>query len=102
MIIASAFRSVVRNTLQGFFTAKLAPSGLVLRECSLHERDGKRWIGLPSKPQLDAEGRQRKDPATGKGLWVPVVEIAGKEERERFQTAALAAVDRLLGKGGAP
>ncbi len=102
MITASNFRPMVRNTLQGFFTVKLAPSGLVLRECSLHERDGKRWIGLPSKPQIDAEGRQRKDPTTGKGLWAPIVEIAGKDERAQFQQAALAAVDRLLGERGAP
>jgi hypothetical protein len=101
MIVASDFRVVAKNTLRGFVTLTLAPSGIVLRECSLHEKDGKRWIGLPSKPQLDPEGRHRIDTA-GKRMYVPIVEIAGKDERARFQQAAVAAVDKLLGRGAAP
>ena len=97
MITAADWRPVTKNTLLGFLTLRLAPSGLVLRECSLHQKDDRRWIGLPGKPQLDAEGRQRADPTTGKRLYAPIVEIAGKAEREAFQLAALAAVDRLLG-----
>lgn len=103
MIAASDWRPVVKNTLQGFLTLKLSPSGIVLHECSLHETaDGRRWISLPSKPQIGEDGRHRTDPTTWKKLYVPVVEIAGKAERERFQTAALAAVDKLLGKGSVP
>jgi hypothetical protein len=69
MITASDFREVVRNTLRGFMILTLSPSGIRLRECALHEKDGKRWIGLPSKPQLDAEDRHRIDPATGKNVF---------------------------------
>ena len=70
-----------------------------MRDCSVHERpDGKRWVGLPAKPVLDSEGRHRKDPATSKALWLPVVEIRGRDQRERFQTAALVAIDKLRGK----
>jgi hypothetical protein len=99
MITASDWRAVVKNSLQGFCVLTLSPSGLVLRDCSVHERpDGKRWVGLPAKPQLDSEGRHRKDPASGKPLWLPLVEIKGKAERERFQRAALAAVDELRGR----
>jgi hypothetical protein len=97
MIAASDWREVVKNSLQGFCVLTLSPSGIVLRDCALH-RDGKRWISPPSRPQLDSEGRHRKDPATGKALWLPVVEIKGKAERERFQNTALAAVDKLRGK----
>jgi hypothetical protein len=98
MITASDWRAVTKNSLQGFCVLTLSPSGIVLRDCALHERDGKRWVSLPSRPQLDAEGRHRKDPATGKALWLPVVEIRGKDQRERFQRAALIAVDKLRGK----
>jgi hypothetical protein len=98
MIKASAWRSVVKNSLRGFVVLELSPSGLILNDCALHERAGKRWVSLPSKPQIDAEGRQRKDSNTGKPLWSPVVEIHGKDQRERFQRAALAAVDALRGK----
>lgn len=96
MIRASDWRPVQKNTLQGFCTLHLAPSGLVLNDCSLHRMaDGREWIGLPAKPQLDKDGQQRRDPSTGKPLYAPIVEIKGKAERERFQAAALAAVHRL-------
>jgi hypothetical protein len=100
IITASEWRPLERNTLKGFLTLAL-PSGLTLRECSLHEKHGRRWVGLPSRPQIDAMGRHRSDPA-GKRLYLPIVEIPDRGQRERFQRAALAAVDRLLEKGGAP
>jgi hypothetical protein len=96
VITAGDWRPRVSNTLRGFLALKLDPSGLVLRDCALHEKGDRRWIGLPGKPQVDAEGRVRKDPATGKTLYVPVVEIPDNDARERFQAAALAAIDRLL------
>jgi hypothetical protein len=101
-IVASDWRPLEKNTLRGFFTLALSPSGLVLRECALHAKGDKRWIGLPSKPQIDAEGRHRIDPSTGKKAYSPVVEITGSEARRRFQKAALEAVDGLLRKSGPP
>ena len=72
----------------------------MLHECSLHELADRRWIGLPNKPQVDQDGHHRTDPASGKRLYTPVVEIPDRAIRKRFQTAALAAVDGLLvGKG---
>jgi hypothetical protein len=99
MIVASDWRPVTKNSLAGFCTLELNPSGLILRDCSLHERpEGRRWVALPAKPVLDSSGMHRKDPATGKPLWLPVVEIKGKAERQRFQNAALAAIDKLRGE----
>ena len=97
MIRATGWRPMERGSLKGFITLCFAPSGLVLHDCTLHYKDGKDWIGLPGKPQIDRDGQHRKDPATGKPLYVAVVEIQGKEARERFQAAALAAVHQLLG-----
>jgi hypothetical protein len=92
--VASDWRARNRNTLKGFLTLTL-PSGLALRECSYHEQGTKRWVGLPGRPQLDPDGRHRIDPATGKKSYVAIVEVVGKEARERFQKAAVAAIDRL-------
>ena len=97
MITATDWRPLERNTLRGFVTLRLAPSGIVIRECTVHEKDGKRWIGLPARPQTSKDGSPRLDPKTGKPAWQPIVEIAGRDERERFQATALAAVDKLLG-----
>ena len=98
MIRASDWRPMQRNSFQGFVTLTLEPSGIVLHDCTFHRTsEGKGWVGLPAKPQLDGERQHRKDPTTGKLLYTPVVEIRGKEARERFQAAALAAVHELLG-----
>ena len=101
MIKATDWRPIAKNTLVGFMTLELQPSGLVLNDCSFHRhQDGREWVGLPSKPQLDKSGVQRKDPNTGKVLYTPVVEIKGKEARERFQEHAVAAINALINGGG--
>jgi hypothetical protein len=97
-MIAVNFRERVRHTLKGFFDIELA-NGLMLKDCSYHERDGKRWVLLPSRAQIHPEGRHATDPATGKKLYISVVEIKDRGRRERFQAEAMAAVDRLLGTG---
>jgi hypothetical protein len=101
MIRASNWRPLERNTLQGFVTLHLEPSGLTIHECTYHRSAScSDWVGLPARPQLGKDGQQRKDPANGKPLYQPIVEIRGKKQRERFQTAALAAVRTLLDTTG--
>jgi hypothetical protein len=94
---AANWRPHQKNTLQGFLDLEL-PSGLVLRECSYHARDGKAWIGLPSKPQIGRDGKHRAD-ENGKLLYAAIIDFATKEARERFHAAALQAVRVLLGQG---
>ena len=101
-IVATEWREIVSSTLRGFVTLVLTPPGIVLRDCSVHEHRPRRWICLPVKPLLDSEGRQRVHPTTGRKVNFTVVEIKSKNERAQFQIEALAAVDRLLGKGDAP
>ncbi|MGA8760157.1 MAG: hypothetical protein WB611_28325, partial [Stellaceae bacterium] len=97
-MIASDWRAVEKATLRGFFTLAL-PSGLIIKDCSVHEKNGRRWVGFPARVQVDIEGRVRRDPATGKVLYAQVIDIAGREQRDRFQVAALTAIDEMLGKG---
>lgn len=90
---ASDWRPLQRGTLQGFVTLHLA-SGLVIRDCTLHRSGDKRWIGLPGKPQIDANGDTRRGDG-GKVLYTPVVEVS-QAHRDRFQAQALRAVDHLI------
>jgi hypothetical protein len=98
MMRASGWRAHTAGTLRGFFDLLLA-SGLKLNGCTLHEQGDRRWIGLPGKPQIE-DGRHRKDPTTGKGLYTPAAEIPAREVRDKFTAEALAAVDRMLRTGG--
>ena len=79
---AHDYRAVSKNTLLGFFSLTLL-SQMVLRDCSLHERNGKRWVGLPCRRTKDGE-------------YEALVDFATKEARDRFQNQALAAVEPLL------
>lgn len=79
-----------KNTLKGFFTLTL-PSGLVIRECMLHEKGESRWVGLPAKPYKKSDGSTS---------YTPMIDFTSKAARERFQGMAIEAFDQFFEKGG--
>jgi hypothetical protein len=85
-IVVSEWKAHRKNTLLGFASLSL-PSGLIIRNVCLHERNGKRWLNMPARPY------KREDGTDG---WQPMVEFADGGARGRFQTAALAALDLYL------
>jgi hypothetical protein len=99
MIVASNFRRLERNTLKGFVTLALEPSGLIIHDCTVHEKQGKAWIGMPAKPQINGDGTARTDSGSGKLLYRPVLEFKDRTARTRFQQVALEAVRTLAGEG---
>ena len=75
------------DSLQGFLTLVL-PSGMVLHDCTYHERsDGARWIGLPAR-------QYEKD--DGSKSWVRLIDFRDRPIRDRFQRDALAALDEYF------
>ncbi|MFC1580021.1 hypothetical protein ACFL4N_03825 [Thermodesulfobacteriota bacterium] len=77
------FRKWKKNTLQGFLTLRMEPSGLEIRDVCLHEKAGKRWLSMPAKQYLKE----------GESTWVPYLKFADRERRDLFQEAALKAFD---------
>ncbi len=98
-MVASAFRPMVKNTLQGFFDLTLQ-SGITIKECSWHrsETGDKEWVGLPGRAQIDKSGVARKD-ANGKILYSPAVTIDDRTRRDKFNSQALAALAALISNG---
>ncbi len=78
------FKSYQKNTLQGF--ADLETYGITICDCTLHLKEGKRWVSFPARPFKGQDG---------KDSWVPLVKIHDREYYFRFQRAALAAIDRF-------
>ena len=70
-------------------------SGMVLHDCQLLESNGKRWIGLPGKAQLDADKNVKKDATTGKVAYTPTVSIPDRARRDAFSAQPLAAIDEF-------
>lgn len=87
--IVSNWKAYEKNTLRGFLSLTL-PSGLVIHNCTYHEKADARWIGLPAR-------QYSKDDGTTS--YTPLIEFNTKDIRQRFQAAALRAVDAFL-RGG--
>jgi hypothetical protein len=81
----------VSGTLRGFFSASL-PSGLVLHECMLHERDGAWWISFPSKPMLGADGVALRDDGGKVRYSAPLISFVSRQAKDRFTNQMLAAL----------
>jgi DNA-binding cell septation regulator SpoVG len=80
-----SWRPYSKNTLRGYLTLKL-PSGLVINDISLHEKNGSRWTSMPAK-QYELNGEK---------TWAPLIEFSDRESRESFQQLALEAISEYL------
>jgi hypothetical protein len=79
-------RKLNKGALIGFFDVTL-PSGIKLNGCTLLKKDGKRWIGLPSREWAKPDGSKS---------YVPIVEIPDRSDRNRFNAAVLPLAERTL------
>ena len=80
-----------KNTLIAFVDFTLLEAGLSIKGASIHEKEGSRWVSMPSRSYSDAQGTH----------WTPILEFANKEARSRINDAVLAAFDAhsLAGEG---
>ena len=85
----SDWKAIDNNTLKGVFTLHL-PSGMQIHGAMLHQKNGTRWIGLPA----------REYQLTGERKFARIIEFDSKETHERFQAAALDAVEGHEFAGG--
>jgi hypothetical protein len=79
----SDWKSFNKNTLRGFFTVTL-PSGMVIHKCSLHEKNGNRWIGLP------AEKYSKHDGTTAYSV---LLEFTSRQIADNFRKQVLLALE---------
>jgi DNA-binding cell septation regulator SpoVG len=72
----------IKNTKRGYFSVTL-PSGIIINDVSLHEKDDRRWVNMPSKlSKTDAE------------RYFLTVEFSNREIQNDFQEHVLEALDR--------
>lgn len=83
-LVCVGFKPVRRNSLQGFADILLPKAGLVLVECSYHEKDGAAWCNPPAREIRDASGTR-----TG---WKDAASFVDKAARRAWSDAAVAAV----------
>ena len=81
------WRPVQKNTLRGFANIEM-PSGLVIRDIAIHEKEHKWWASLPSRPVLDADGRQVVNHA-GHKQYAALLGWRDRDLADRFSAAAV-------------
>jgi hypothetical protein len=67
-----------KNTLRAFVDLELSHAGLVLCDCTVHEKNGQEWISFPAATR-----------------WQPLIEVGAgaKQARAQFQCQAIAAIN---------
>ncbi len=91
-VTCTHWRPFERNTLQGFADLWLRTARLNIRGCAVHEKNGKRWVQLPARPQLD-EARNLIRNDAGKIQYAKVLDFDSREVADRFNAAALKAIE---------
>jgi hypothetical protein len=92
-VICKQFRAFERNTLLGFVELEIVEIGLSIKECTVHRKGDRQWIGLPGRPQIDKSGAVVKDPATGKVAYTNVLQFVGRSWSDEFNRDALIAIN---------
>jgi hypothetical protein len=87
-VVVEAFKPMRSNTLYGFITIPISELHLRIADLTAHEKNGRRWVGLPAKPQIDRSGTARKG-ENGKPLYTPVLEFTDKATRAHDLDARL-------------
>ena len=90
--MVSDWRPFAKNTLLGFLSLT-TPSGLILNGCTYHAKGTAKWIGMPA---------QKFTKEDGSVSYTPILDFNSKSARDRFQSAAVRAVERFLAGGSAP
>lgn len=91
-ITCSAWRALHKNTLQGFATVRVAEMRLTIHDVAVHEKNGKRWAQLPSKPWVQDGAVVTND--DGKVIYSPILEFDGRDVSDAFSRAVIDAVQR--------
>jgi DNA-binding cell septation regulator SpoVG len=79
----------LKNTLRGFVDFTLLDAGLAIHGAAIHEKENRRWLSLPSREYIK----------NGERTWIPVVEFASRESRDRISNAVLSAFDEFSAAG---
>jgi DNA-binding cell septation regulator SpoVG len=80
-----ASKPYTKNTLRAFVDFTLIELGISIKGATIHEKNGERWVSMPSRSYSDAEGTH----------WAAVIEFTSQEARDRMKRAVLAAFDRF-------
>jgi DNA-binding cell septation regulator SpoVG len=77
------FRDVRKNTLRGFISVRMENIGLEIRDISVHEKNGKQWLAMPSRPYEDSEGNRK---------YAFFLDWHDKKQKAQFESSVMALI----------
>ncbi len=85
------WKPIAKGALRGVASVQLGQ--LIIRDVQLLQQgSAPPWVGLPSKPRIDAAGTALRD-GKGKVLFTPVLEWGSRDASARFCAGVLAALE---------
>lgn len=90
-IVCLGFRARRSNTLHGFVDVLMEQTHLQIKECTVHQKGDRRWVGLPARPQLTSDGVAKRSDK-GKIEYVAILQFEDREAADQFSAAAIAAL----------
>ena len=81
------YREFKKGSLLGFCNILMDNISLEIRDVTYHQKDGKRWVGLPAKPYQDEKGETK---------YSYIIKFLDKARWGQFQKATLEALDDYL------
>lgn len=85
MIECMKYKSVNKGSLLGYADLYLPKVGIEIYGCSLHQKDGRRWVNLPSKEYTDGNGEKK---------YAPIVKFPNKFHMDEFAKQAKEAIEK--------
>ena len=86
-VMLKDFREYKKNTLQGFVALEILDINLEIKDCTVHQKDGKAWIGFPGVQFTDKDGKKQ---------WKNIIEFKDDDMKNAFRTSAVAAIKKFV------
>jgi len=82
-VMVRDFRRYEKNTLKAFCTLEILDLHLIIKDCTVHQKNGRAWVGFPGKKFKNREGEE---------AWTNLLEFADDDAKEEFRKAAVASI----------
>lgn len=86
-IMVKEFRRYEKNTLKAFCDLELLDLCLVIKGCTVHQKEGRAWIGFPGR---------KYETEDGETAWANILEFSDDNKREEFRKDAVAVVKKFV------
>jgi hypothetical protein len=91
MIEVIKFKSHKNGCLLGFADIFVKKMGLEINGVTIAEKNGKKWVNMPSKEYTNEQGEKK---------YAPIIRFRDKDVQERFCKTVLEAIVEAMPQGG--